>query len=102
MAHPPRGILLLLASSIAASFAGCQPPTQVTAVLTTNVSCQRVGGTAIYVGSSDSIDKTPPSTVTDACANGRIGSIVFTPGGEKDGHLNVKIVTGVGVLIEQC
>src|SRR5262245_42493830 len=102
MAHPFRAALPLFAGTIAASFPGCQPPTQVTAVLTTNVSCQRLGGTAIYVGSQDTIDKTPPSTVTDACTNGRIGSIVFTPGGEKDGRLVIKVMSGAGVLIEQC
>src|SRR5262245_5744585 len=98
MANPLRWTLFFLAGSIAASLAGGQPPTEVTAVLTTNGSCERLRGTAIFVGSPATIDKTPPSTITDACSNGRIGSIVFTPGGEKDGPLDIKVVSGAGVL----
>jgi hypothetical protein len=81
---------------------GCQPPTEISVVLTTNLACGEIAGTAVVVGTPSDVEGKDAATVTSACDQGRIGDIVLIPGKEREAAFVVKAVTGVGVLPEDC
>jgi hypothetical protein len=82
---------------------GCQPPTEITVLITTSADCADVDDTAIVVGSSpEDVATRDPATVTSMCTGGRIGSIVLIPSGSREAALAVEVVTGVEVLAEDC
>jgi hypothetical protein len=96
-----RRAQLSLAALVALCF-GCLPPTQVTVVITTNVPCDTTEGTAIIVGSRDEVETKAPITITPTCEEGRIGTFVIAPGKDREATFVVKLVTGVGVLTDDC
>ncbi|MFT3773307.1 MAG: hypothetical protein QM820_48630 [Minicystis sp.] len=86
---------------------GCRPPTEVMVVITTNVECSKLSGTAILVGHPDKnnpdyIEKKLAATITTTCEDGRIGSIVLIPGKDREAPFAVKILSGVDVLADDC
>lgn len=89
-------------AGLVVALCGCQPPTEISVVLTTNLSCGEIDGTAVVVGAPSDVESKDAATVTSACELGRIGSIVLVPGKERDAAFVVKAVTGVGVLPEDC
>lgn len=90
-------------AGLAVACCGCQPPTEVTVVITTSAPCPHVDDTAIIVGnSSKDVETRDPATVTSLCTNGSIGSIVIVPAKNREAAFAVKVVTGVGALAEDC
>ena len=82
--------------------AGCQPPTEVTVALSTNLPCDEIDGTGLVIGSPEDVDTKDVLTVTPTCDGGRIGTLVVIPGEDREAVFAVKAVTGVGVLPEEC
>jgi hypothetical protein len=80
----------------------CRPPTQVMVVITTNIACADLQGTAVIVGTPADVDTKAAGTITTTCANGRIGAIALIPGASRDASFAIKVVTGVGVLADEC
>lgn len=82
--------------------AGCQPPTEVTVALSTNVPCEAIDGTGLVVGTPDDVESKDVTSVTATCDDGRIGTMVILPGKDREAVFAVKVVTGVQVLAEEC
>jgi hypothetical protein len=109
-----RGSVWLRGAGIAALAtvgvaAGCEAPTEVTLVLTTNVSCAtlKTQGTTITVGSADEIEDKAPVAVTDNCvasASGvnTIGTFVVVPSHGRSDAFAVRVVTGVDRTASEC
>ncbi|MDI1484718.1 hypothetical protein, partial [Polyangium sp. y55x31] len=99
-----RPILAALSVTVAAAFAGCLEPTQVTIEIKTDVPCSQVASTAIVVANDyQSLEANPPAgTEALTCIGDRIGSLVLVPKSEKDELLAIKVATGVGVSGALC
>jgi hypothetical protein len=89
--------------------AGCEAPTEVTLVLTTDVSCAtlQTQGTTITVGSADEIeDKAPVANtyncVSSASGGNSIGTFVVVPSHGRSDAFAVRIVTGVDKTGIEC
>jgi hypothetical protein len=70
----------VLAIIVVASPAACQTPTQITLVLTTDVPCDRVHGSAVRVAAVDALDTAPASASSGVCTGGDLGTLVVVPG----------------------
>ncbi len=105
-----RGSVWLRAAGIVAlaalvGAAGCEAPTEVTLVLTTDVSCAtlKTQGTTITVGSADELEDKAPVAGSDDCfpsdsgvgAISTIGTFVVVPSGGRSEAFAVRIVSGV-------
>jgi hypothetical protein len=81
----------------------CREPTQITLEITTDAQCADVRGTTIGVGKLVALENKPAVAETQACgANGRIGSLVVVPSGDRDEEVSIRVVTGVGKTPEAC
>jgi hypothetical protein len=106
----PRGwsralgcVLVAALCAVAPSYqAGCLSPTQVTLVLTTDVDCKQLLTTTITTAAPGDA-KAVPAATTSTCQNGGdIGTLVLVPSGDRDGHVDVEVVTAVGVPAAAC
>ncbi|HVJ15263.1 MAG TPA: hypothetical protein VM686_07475, partial [Polyangiaceae bacterium] len=93
------GNLTLAATSL---LLGCREPTQITVELGTDVHCDEVWGTNLTAGVLGEVEDQPPSLETQACRNGRIGSIVLVPSDSSSDKVALRTVTGVGKLPADC
>jgi hypothetical protein len=86
---------------------GCREPTQVTLVITTDLSCEALGDSSAPNPIHTSITAGGASALmTSRCVPGpngaTIGSVVLAPSGDRDAPLVVEIATGVGVDPSTC
>jgi hypothetical protein len=86
----------LLAVIVAVSAAGCQTPTQITLVLTTDVPCDRVHGSAVKVAATSALDTTPTTASSGACSAGELGTLVIVPGPSGEGEVGVRAALALG------
>jgi hypothetical protein len=112
-----RGSVWLRAAGIAAlaalvGAAGCEAPTEVTLVLTTDVSCAtlKMQGTTITVGAADELEDKAPVAGGDYCVSSdsgvgaisTIGTFVVVPSGGRSDAFAVRIVSGVNRAAIEC
>ena len=71
-------------------------------VVTTDIPCASLGQTIVVVGNADSLDPQTPTTTTNACSNGTIGTLYLTPSGSINGTVAFEVVAGVGVDSTTC
>jgi hypothetical protein len=93
------------ASSALAAFAGCQPPTEITLALSTDMACGTpFQGLTVTVGGRNDVETQDPVTSTTQCdaATGRIGSLVVIPSDAKDDEVAIKVVAGRDMSPELC
>jgi hypothetical protein len=88
---------------IAITFA-CYGPTEVTVVITTDLSCSENPRTAIFKGLPF---ESAPDAETDSCttapnADATIGSLVFLPSGDDNGRAGVKAVLARRRSVAEC
>ena len=82
---------------------GCQPPTEITLEISTDIACGELRGTAITVGGAGEIEGKDATTVTSTCSSdGRIGSLVVVPSGASNEHVALKIVAGRNYPVDDC
>jgi hypothetical protein len=82
---------------------GCLSPTEVTLVLTTDVSCGMLKDTTIAIGKESDIETKPQATTTTQCdLSGNIGTFVVVPSSAKNETFAVRIVAGVDRSAEYC
>jgi hypothetical protein len=80
----------------------CRTPTQVIIRVSTDARCDQLT-TAIFVGKTSALDIAVPIVTRRGCEReGFIGSAVLLPSGEDDDAFAAKIITGVGVRVEDC
>jgi hypothetical protein len=82
----------------------CRAPTEITLVVTTDVSCTDLRGTSVTVGRLGEIEtkaSTTSSTFCDA-SSGDLGALVVVPSGGKSDEVAVKLVAGVGKDADSC
>jgi hypothetical protein len=91
--------------------AGCAPsdPVEVLVEITTDLGCSMLNTVAIDL--IDGTDAQRQVASTDACADGRIGSLVFLPGGKEsssatgevsDETFGIIVVAGVNIPTAEC
>ncbi|MDC0743327.1 hypothetical protein [Polyangium mundeleinium] len=99
-----RPILAALSVLVAAAFAGCLEPTQITLEIVTDLDCSRIDSTAIVVSNEAQAADTirDPGAVASECNGGRIGALVLLPKSAKNESIAIKVVTGVGLTAEDC
>lgn len=104
--HLGRNALLMLglSSVLAVVGYGCRDATQVTLVLSTDVLCSDLKGIDIVVAADPSATEERAklrfsSTSTNACVDGRIGTLVLTPGGETGAVL---VIAGLKERASTC
>ena len=86
-----------------AALGACRSPTQIDVVVSTDVPCARVAGTALTSGTLGEIERIPPASTTTSCANGAIGSVVLVPNGDDGALVGFKVVAGLdGQPVDQC
>jgi hypothetical protein len=96
-------IATAVVTALAGAHAACRPPTQITVEIFTDVRCSDLRGTSITVGSLDSLEARPPETTTLKCSDeGRIGSLVIVPRGDRDDEIAIRVVTAFAVDLSQC
>jgi outer membrane protein assembly factor BamB len=73
-------------------------------VVSTDVPCARVSGTALTSGTLGEIERIPPASTTTNCATGgAIGSVVLVPNGDDGALVGFKVVAGLdGQPVDQC
>jgi hypothetical protein len=98
------GRMLRPALAIALTCVSCRSPTQITVIVTTDVDCTKVTGTAIATGQLDVLTDKPAASTTSHCdtATGAIGTLIVVPSGAKDEEVALRIVSGVGKDAEAC
>ncbi len=84
--------------------AGCRDPTQITVEITTDVPCDQTKRTAITVASLEAFERGKASavTTTTSCHDGRVGSLVVIPSGDRSADLSIRVVTGVDQDVDTC
>jgi hypothetical protein len=86
-----------------AAVLACRAPTQITVSITTDVPCDRFGGSTLTVGVLGAIETQPATSSKATCSgNGRIGTVVIAPSGAKDDLVAMKLVMGIGHSAETC
>src|SRR5688572_14404511 len=81
----------------------CRDPTQITLEVSTDAACPDVGNTTITVGRLGEVEDKPATTSTDRCRDdGRVGTLVVVPSGDKDEEVTIRLVTGIKKTAEQC
>jgi hypothetical protein len=93
----PRGAFALLAL-----VAGCRAPTQIVVEVTTDVPCNEAKGTTITVGRFLETDSRDPVAETVQCKDGRVGSLVVVPSGERDDQVEIKVVLAENREVQTC
>ena len=79
----------------------CRDATGVELTLTTDIDCRDMGSTAI-LASRTSAQAEPLATTSSCQPDGTIGTLVIVPASERDEPLQVRVITSIGVPIEQC
>ncbi len=99
-------LALVVLSSVAAGFAACLSPTQVSVVVTTDVPCAHMRGASISVGrlgGDGGIEDRPASSTKGACdSDGNIGIVVLVPSGKNDEEIAFRVVVGVDRAADAC
>lgn len=92
------------ATAIAIALApGCQSPTQISFVVTTDIPCDQVTETGVAVSSSKDLESRDFSTTAPGCNGGKLGTLVVIPSGDDRGaEVAVRIVTGLGHAAQDC
>ena len=101
----PRLPVLGLAAGALAAQLGCQPPTEITLELSTDIACPgSFQGVTVTVASRDAVETNAAGAVTTQCdsVTGRIGSIVVVPSGSRDDEVAIKVVAGRDMSPEDC
>ena len=81
----------------------CRAPTQITVTITTDVPCERFGGSTLTVGMLGAIETQPATSSKTTCSGaGHIGTVVIAPSGSKDDLVAMKLVMGIGHSAETC
>ena len=81
----------------------CLEPTQITLDIRTDVRCDQAKGISITAGDQGSVQTAPPRLVSRDCSpDGRIGTLVVTPEGDRDADVAFRVVMGVDVPVEEC
>ncbi len=80
----------------------CLDPTQITVVVSTDVRCEDTKGTSFVGGRPGGLDLDTPATSTTDCAQGRIGTLVSTPSGDKNADAAFAVVMGVDRPVSEC
>lgn len=97
------GVLVIALGASAAGYeAGCRDATQVTLVLTTDVDCKQAITTTITTAAPGAANAVPAASTSTCQASGDIGTLVLVPSGERNGHVDVEVVTAVGVPAAAC
>jgi alpha-tubulin suppressor-like RCC1 family protein len=100
----PRSFLpaLALLPLVALVPGACQPPTQITLDISTDADCSSFE-TSIFVEPGPSFtDGGAPQTATTECSAGRVGTLVLTPSGARNGRVLVRVVgraPGLGDIV---
>ena len=83
---------------------GCRTPTQITIEVTTDVKCSDAPQTTIAVGTlGPGFEGKPPVVVTPQCrADGRVGSLVIVPSGDRSAEVGIKVVTALKKQASEC
>jgi hypothetical protein len=98
-----RILLAAAAGSLAVlAAASCREATQVTLSVTTDVPCSDLRGTRIALGPPGAVNTLEPVSVTTACNDGRIGTLVIAPAGARDEKIGVTVASAVGVSPDTC
>lgn len=93
---------LLAVALPAVTVVACLEPTQITLRIETDGRCAELR-TGIMAGEKGSLETSHPAAQTDGCKGpDYIGSIVAIPTEEDDAEVAFKVVTSVGVLLDQC
>jgi hypothetical protein len=95
-------LVLAAASVVPAGEVGCLGATQVTLVLSTDVDCKQTITTTITTSAPDAPTAVPAATTTTCQSGGDLGTLVLVPSGDRGGHVNVEVVTAVGVPASAC
>lgn len=91
------------AGAIALVCASCLDPTEITLEVTTDVRCEDTKGTTFTGGpNGETTERASPSTATDRCINGEVGTLVSTPSGDKDTGAAFVVVLGVDRPASEC
>jgi len=90
--------LLVLAIDLSAF--GCRTATELRIEITTDLACNEHGGTGVAVGHLGDAEDKPFASTATTCVNGRIGSLVVLPSGDKSEEVAIRVVTGVGVGVD--
>lgn len=98
-----RAVLLLPAIlGLAPMLVRCRAATQMVVEVSTDLPCDKHGGTSIAVGKLGALDARSPAATTSTCRGGTLGSLVVVPSGEDDSELAFQVTTGVGVDPSTC
>lgn len=82
---------------------GCQPPTQVSLELSTDVPCNELAETSITLGVLGGLATKDPATVTSLCSGGTIGSLIVVPIESDEAELAFQIVSSTnGKAADTC
>lgn len=97
----------LVAMGVLLGFVSCRDATQIVLEIRTPMQCgdeDSWRGVAVYVGKPGAeLERQAPTLVTKDCgADGRIGSLVIAPSGEKNDEVGVVVVAGVQRNPEDC
>src|SRR5262245_43212128 len=93
------GLGIVVALSATSS---CLAPTEITLVLSTDVPCASIRGTAIAIGAPGD-DKTGIATSVQRCSDdGGIGTLVVVPSGSIDDSVAVRVMLGMQSDPETC
>jgi hypothetical protein len=83
--------------------AGCRSPTQIEVTVTTDLTCDHVGDTAITVGRLVDLEPAPPATTSTRCVDGRLGALVIVPSGDEDAAIAFRVVSAInGQRVDDC
>lgn len=81
----------------------CQPATQITVDIETDVACDQLGGVALYIAGPDEVESlAAPTAETTSCDQGRVGDIVVVPKAADDSRWGLRVVAGVGGPASDC
>ena len=98
-----RSLAALLAIAPLGIVLACRAPTQITVTITTDVPCERFGGSTFTVGMLGAIETQPATSSKATCTGaGHVGTVIIAPSGAKDDLVAMKLVMGIGHSAETC
>jgi hypothetical protein len=81
----------------------CRGPTEISLVISTDVDCTDLRGTAVAIGTVDGVEEKTPVTSSTLCdASGSIGTLVVVPSGGRSAEVGIRVVAGIGREAEAC
>lgn len=95
-------LLLPMILGLIPTLARCRSATQMVVEVSTDLPCDKHGGTSIAVGRVGAVDGRSPAALATTCNNGTVGSLVLVPSDEEDGEVAFQVTTGVGVDPSTC